>query len=43
MFDYLVTALLFVAGFGMLCILVMGFVKIIDVFLNELSDRDPWK
>jgi hypothetical protein len=43
MFDYLVTALMFVAGTGMLCIVIIGFVKLIDLFLNELSDRDPWK
>lgn len=43
MFDYLVNALLVVAGAGMLCILIAGFVKLLDLFLNELSDRDPWK
>lgn len=43
MFDYLVTALMCVAGLGMLCIVIIGFVKIVDLFLNELSDRDPWK
>ena len=43
MFDYLVTAFAGVAGIGMLCILVIGFVKLIDLFLNETSDHDPWK
>jgi hypothetical protein len=43
MFDYLVTALGFVAGIGMLCILIIGAVKLLDLFLNELDDRDPWK
>ena len=43
MFDYLVTALIYVAGIGMLCILIIGFVKLLDLFLNQLDDRDPWK
>jgi hypothetical protein len=43
MLDYLVTAFVFVAGGGMLCILIIGFVKLIDLFLNQLDDRDPWK
>ena len=43
MFDYLVTVLGFVAGIGMLCILIIGFVKLLDLFLNQLDDRDPWK
>jgi hypothetical protein len=43
MFDYLVTALGFVVGIGMLCIVIIVFVKLIELFLNELDDRDPWK
>ena len=43
MFDYLVTALGFVAGLGVLCTIIIVFVKLIELFLNELDDRDPWK
>jgi hypothetical protein len=43
MFDYLVTTVMFVAGLAMLCLLIIGFVKLIELFLNELDDRDPWK
>jgi hypothetical protein len=42
MFDYLVTALMCVAGLVMLCAIIIGFVKLIDLFLNTFSDRDPW-
>jgi len=42
MFDYLVTAFGFVAGVGMLCALVIGFVKLLELFLNTFIDRDPW-
>jgi hypothetical protein len=43
MFDYLVTALGGIAGIGMLCMMIVVFVKLIELFLNELDDRDPWK
>jgi hypothetical protein len=43
MFDYLLTALGCIAGIGMLCIMIVVFVKLIDLFLNQLDDSDPWK
>ena len=43
MFDYLLTALIYVAGLAMFCGLIVAFGKMIDLFLNQLDDRDPWK
>jgi hypothetical protein len=43
MFDYLVTTVMCVAGLAMFCGLIVGFTKMIDLFLNQLDDRDPWK
>jgi hypothetical protein len=43
MFDYLLTALIYVAGLGMFCGLIVGFTKMIELFLNQLDDSDPWK
>jgi hypothetical protein len=43
MFDYLLTALGYVAGLGMFCVFIVVVVKLIELFLNELNDRDPWK
>jgi hypothetical protein len=43
MFDYLVTALICVAGLAMFCGLIVAVTKLIDLFLNQLDDRDPWK
>jgi hypothetical protein len=43
MFDYLVTAFVCVAGVFMFCMLIFGFVKGIELFLNQFDDRDPWK
>ena len=43
MFDYLLTALGYVAGLGIFCSLIVVAVKLIDLFLNQFDDRDPWK
>ena len=43
MFDYFLTTVGYVAGLGMLCVMIVVFVKLIELFLNELDDRDPWK
>ena len=43
MFDYLLTALIYVAGLAMFCGLIIGVTKLIDLFLNQLDDRDPWQ
>jgi hypothetical protein len=43
MFDYLLTALGYVAGLGMFCVCIVVAVKLIDLFLNQFDDRDPWK
>ena len=43
MFDHLLTALIYVAGLAMFCGVIVGFTKMIDLFLNQLDDRDPWK
>ena len=42
MFDYLVTALIYVAGLAMFCGFIIGAVKLLDLFLNTFNDRDPW-
>jgi hypothetical protein len=43
MFDYLLTALGYVAGLGMFCVFIVVVVKLIELFLNQFEDRDPWK